>query len=256
MNFAGHDVIDRIRFAGVKTFCPICRSKDEGFLSLPDIYRVSSETFGYEHFGKGEMTSLETYSCAACGASDRERLYACWLQAYYKGPTVVRKKMIHFAPESALSSYIVRSKMFSEYETADLMMEGVSHQVDLTNLSFMDNSYDFFVCSHVLEHVADDLAAIKELFRITRTGGCGILMAPIIIGLSQTLENRLVVDPAERWRLFGQQDHVRLYSHDDYVARIRSQGFRVEQLDQKYFGLWRFKLLGLKASSILYVVRK
>lgn len=256
MSFFWSDAIERIKYIGVKTYCPVCRSKNAGFSPLPDFYRLNAERYGYEHYGKGEMTALETYSCAECGASDRERLYAYWLQYSFKRQGTLAKRMIHFAPEGGLSAYLLQSQLFSEYETADLAMEGVSHKVDLTKLPFSDNSYDFFICSHVLEHVDDDIAAIRELFRITRGGGCGILMAPIIVGLSRTLEDSSITDAGERWRLFGQDDHVRLYCHDDYVEKIRSQGFRVEELDEKYFGTWLFKMLGVKPSSILYVVRK
>jgi hypothetical protein len=44
-------------------------------------------------------------------------------------------------------------------------------------------------------------------------------------GLTQTLEDPSVTDPAERFRLFGQEDHVRIYVEHDFQARIREAGF-------------------------------
>ncbi len=81
-------------------------------------------------------------------------------------------------------------------------------------------------------------------------------MAPIIVGLENTVEDPSVKDEAGRWRLYGQNDHVRLYAHDDYVNKIRSHGFRVEELGESYFGEDVFRSLGLKRTSILYVVSK
>jgi ubiquinone/menaquinone biosynthesis C-methylase UbiE len=126
----------------------------------------------------------------------------------------------------------------------------------MMDMPFEGDSFDLFICSHVLEHVASDDRAIGELYRITKTGGCGILMAPIVVGLARTIEDPSVTDEAGRWRMFGQNDHVRLYAHDDYVNKIRTNGFRVTQLGIDDFGEEAFRLLGLKRTSILYVVCK
>nr|BFD66484.1 class I SAM-dependent methyltransferase [Bdellovibrio sp. HAGR004] len=241
----------------VRTYGPLCQSKNKGLNPLPDFYRQNAEKFGYVHYGKGEMTALETYSCKQCGASDRERLYAYWLRAKQsQDGDCSRKALIHFAPEAGLSTFLKKTALYGRYETADLMMEDVSHRVDLMKLPFGENSYDFFICSHVLEHVDDDAAAIQELYRITKVGGGGILMAPIITDLPRTIEDPTVKDEEERWRRFGQNDHVRLYNRFGYLERIRAQGFRVELLGKDFFGRKLFNKLGLKASSVLYVVYK
>lgn len=237
-------------------FCPTCNRRQAAFLPLPDFYRKSALQYGYIYFGKGEMTALETYSCANCCASDRERLYTLWIdQQIEKGLFSKGTRVIHFAPETALSARLKNSKCF-DYKTADLMMEHVDYKVDLLNMPFDDASFDFFICSHVLEHVESDDQAIKELYRITAQGGCGILMAPVIVGLEHTLEDPSVKDEAGRWKHFGQNDHVRLYAHNDYVNKIRSHGFQVDELGADYFGEEVFTSLGLKRASILYVVRK
>ena len=203
------------------------------------------------------MTALNTYSCAKCGASDRERLYAFWItNELVNNYKLTSGKAIHFAPEPSLSLFIKNLKIFEDYQTADLTMSDVNYHVDLMNLPFPTESYNFFVCSHVLEHVVDDHIAIGELFRITKRGGAGILMAPIFLDVSQTIEDPTVTDEGERWRLFGQNDHTRLYSHADYVARIEACGFHVKQLGETYFSSSIFKILGLKRTSILYIVTK
>nr|WP_190272145.1 methyltransferase domain-containing protein [Sideroxydans lithotrophicus] len=238
-----------------QSYCPVCGSNQVSFLPLPEFYRESSRLYGFEHFGKGEMISLEQYTCNRCGASDRERLYALWIDQQLEKNSLSRSaKVMHFAPEEALSKRL--RQLFANYETADFGMGQVDHKVDLQNLPFADESYEFFICSHVLEHVESDDRAIRELYRITRTGGCGILVAPIIVGLERTVEDPSVKDAAGRWRLYGQDDHVRLYAHDDYVNKIRSHGFHVAELGEEYFGEEIFHSLGLTHTSILYVVSK
>lgn len=246
-----------LRVSKANNLCPVCGSSGMAFLPLPNFYRKSAKKHGYQYFGKGEMTALDTYSCCNCGASDRERLYAYWIQGEIKsGGFAGTEKVIHFAPEKMLSRFIQNSRAFNDYKSADKMMQGVDYKVDLMSLPFDENSFDFFICSHVLEHVPDDHQAIRELYRITKFGGRGILAVPVIVGLPGTIEDPTAITDADRWRLFGQNDHVRLYGHDDYVRRITESGFNVQQLGQNEFGAEVFERLGLKDSSILYIVTK
>jgi SAM-dependent methyltransferase len=235
--------------------CPVCKQADASFAAIPEFYRENARQHGFVHYGQGEMTAHDSYTCKRCGASDRERLYVYWMeQEVAAGRLREGAKVMHFAPEQAMSRLIRASRLF-DYATADLAMKGVDYQVDLMDIPFADGTYDFFICSHVLEHVADDGKAIRELRRITRDGGCGILMAPIIVGIEHTLEDPSVTDEAGRWRLYGQNDHVRLYAHDDYVRKIEDNGFSVDQYGIDYFGAEVYAAMGLKPSSILYIAR-
>ncbi|MDN6856451.1 methyltransferase domain-containing protein [Pseudomonas sp. CAN2814] len=236
--------------------CPLCKTADISFTPLDSYYRDNAKANGYQYFGQGEMTAVDSYSCSACGASDRERLYAYWVeQMIASGRLHEGHRLIHFSPEPALGALIQQKGLF-DYSTADLVMPGVDYHADLMDLPFEDESVDFFICSHVLEHVPDDRQAIRELHRITRKSGVGILMAPIILGLKHTDEEASPCSPEERWRRFGQDDHVRLYAHNDYVQRIQESGFKLKQLGQAHFGAQLFRSLGLKDTSILYIVSK
>lgn len=236
--------------------CSVCECPNIRFLPLPGIYRENAIKHGYLHFGKAEMIALDTYSCSNCGASDRERFYAHWIREQVSNGNLKKgDRVLHIAPEMALSTILRNAGLFF-YETADFAMEGVNHRVDLMNLPFGDKSWDFFICSHVLEHVENDDRAIRELFRVTRSGGMGILVAPIILNLQHTHEDPTVVSESERWRHFGQNDHVRLYAHDDYVQKIKSHGFLLQELGIKELGKDLFARLGLSPTSILYIVRK
>jgi SAM-dependent methyltransferase len=238
------------------SWCPVCGNNQASFAPLPKFYIENARHHGFTHFEKWEMLSLDTYACTNCGASDRERLYALWIdQQIKKNFFSISTRVIHFAPEAALSKKL-KGLSFFDYKTADLLMDNVDYQVDMMDMPFDDDGFDFFICSHVLEHVENDGQAIKELYRITKPRGCGILMAPIVMGLERTVEDPSVKDEAGRWRLYGQNDHVRLYAHDDYANKIRSSGFCVEELGESYFGEEVFRTLGLTRTSNLYVVSK
>jgi len=87
-------------------------------------------------------------------------------------------KMLHIAPEPFFQEMF--SRRFGEYETADLLMKGVDHHVDLQNLPFEDETYDFVFASHVLEHVTDDKRAIREIRRVMKPTGVAILPVPVV----------------------------------------------------------------------------
>ena len=61
----------------------------------------------------------------------------------------------------------------------------------------------------MLEHIPDDKKAMKELYRVLKSGGWASLQVPIKGDITQ--EDLSITDPKERLRLYGQEDHVRYY---------------------------------------------
>lgn len=94
-------------------------------------------------------------------------------------------RVIHFAPEPFLSQRI--RGLFDAYFTADLARWGVSVKADLTRLPFRTGEFDLVYASHVLEHIPDDAAALREIRRILKKGGMAILPVPFY-GLDRTVE--------------------------------------------------------------------
>lgn len=239
--------------------CSVCGSRVNSFGPLP--LDVITHGFSYST-DEAETCNATSYSCPRCGATDRERLYALYIQEYFgRLPLGDTTKILDFAPTPGLSSFIVKlterlPQNFS-YRTADLFMEGVDYRLDIMDMKiFEDSSFDFFICSHVLEHVFDDRKALAELYRILKPGGQGILVVPILLTAREIDEDPSVTDSAERWRRFGQYDHVRLYSKEGFLMRVGSAGFKVQQFNLKHFGRDTFKRYGITETSVLYIVEK
>lgn len=91
----------------------------------------------------------------------------------------------------------------------------------LTHLPLRDGSVDLLVCYHVLEHVPDDCAAMREIARVLSPRGIALLEVPIKIGVDTDEDPSAT--PEERLRRFGQSDHVRWYG-DDFDARLSEAG--------------------------------
>ena len=72
---------------------------------------------------------------------------------------------------------------------------------NLEQLPFRDGSFDVIYCSHVLEHVASDRAAMRELRRVLAPGGWAILQVPII--RETTYEDASITSETGRLAAFG-----------------------------------------------------
>ena len=115
--------------------------------------------------------------CPRCRALERHRIQYLVIDRLLANLDTANLSMMHFAPENFFRDYFAQK--FGNYETADLYMSEVDHQVDLQNLPFDDGSYDFIFASHVLEHIADDQKAIAEIRRILKPNGIAVLPVPI-----------------------------------------------------------------------------
>ena len=163
--------------------------------------------------------------CPRCGSLERHRLLIGFLRErtdLFQAPLSV----LHVAPEYGLQ---LRLGCLSNlhYRSADLDSPLATDRVDLLKMPYPDGSFDVVICSHVLEHVADDGLALREIRRVLVSGGRAILMSPLDGELAETLEDPAVKTPAERHRVFGQSDHLRLYGRD-FAARVSGAGFTVE----------------------------
>lgn len=237
--------------------CSLCLSQVPNFLPLPDnlvrLFNRLEVDYSLEDF---ETLNVGQYSCPSCGAADRERLYALFVRACLQWDGEQPMRILDIAPAPALSHFLSGLAQV-HYRSADLCSPLADDQVDITDMAlYADASFDFILCSHVLEHVPDDAKAIAELYRVLAPGGAAILMVPILLGRDATDEDPAVDDVNERWRRFGQDDHVRMYAREDYLARLRRGGFEVLELDSATFGEGVFRQHGITEQSVLYIGRK
>ncbi len=162
--------------------------------------------------------------------------------------------MLHIAPEVIFESKF-KEYVREGYITADLSKKTVMVKMDITDIQYPDAFFDMIYCSHVLEHVIDDIKAMEEILRVLAHGGNAILLVPISEGLTQ--EDLSITDPKLRLKLYGQEDHVRQYGVD-YIDRLESVGFQVACTTPiDFLNENEIKLMGItKAASDVYYCTK
>ena len=138
-------------------------------------------------------------------------------------------KVLHFAPEQAFYKRFRKLENL-EYTTTDLNSPLADVKADICDLPFPNDSYDVILCNHVLEHIPNDTKAMEELYRVLKPGGWGVFQIPQDLNRAHTFEDDSITDKIERAKIFGQYDHVRIYGRD-YFNKLRSVGFKVEEVD-------------------------
>lgn len=190
------------------------------------------------------------------GTNSLERHRLLWLYLkeetnFFTEPTY----LLHVAPEQCFYGLFKKQKNLN-YLTADLFSPLADVKMDIHHIQYPDHTFDAILCNHVLEHVDDDLQCMRELHRVLKPGGWAIMQVPLDPTRKETFSDPSITDQAERERIFGQYDHVRVYG-TDYPQRLRSAGFEVEEVDySKKLSADAFERFRLPQHEMLYVCRK
>ena len=93
------------------------------------------------------------------------------------------------------------------------------------SLPFEDNSFDLIFCSEVLEHLEDYHAAIKEIYRVLKSGGKFLSSVPSFWPekICWTLSKDYQEMPG---------GHLRIFKKQQIIKDITNHGFKYEQSER------------------------
>ena len=191
-------------YMGNKVECPICGSHYRKFLPY------------------GRVNPRPNALCPSCLSLERHRLI--WIYLKEKTDFFNRKlDVLHIAPEPCFMRRF--EKIHGDrYITADIESPLAKVKMDIHQIPFGENHFDAVLCNHVLEHVADDIKAMREINRVLKPGGWAILQVPFFSPVPEvTFEDPMILGKREREKAFGQDDHVRKFGRD-YASRIGRSG--------------------------------
>lgn len=218
-----------------KRFCPICKNKVRIYLPGPNM-----------RYGA---------ICPICRSAERHR--SLWL--YLKTTTLFDSEsvVLHFAPEPFFNNYFSMQDNI-DYWPVDINPEfsGIRKVVDMTDISFADESFDVILCNHVLEHIVDDKKAMAEMNRVLKKGGTAIITVPYRASMKETFENPEYNTPELRLKYFGQDDHVRIYGQD-IVERLKSVDFDVDVMEiNNNYDEKELDRYGIKKGMVVFMCHK
>jgi SAM-dependent methyltransferase len=198
----------KIKYAGNNVVCSCCKSSFKEFAPFGDNRRKNAW-------------------CPQCESLERHRLL--WM--YFENKTSLYTeplKVLHVAPETVFFNKL-KNQTNIDYFPVDiyphLYPKGTTY-LDILDHEIPDNSFDVIICNHVFQYIEDDKKAIKNIYKLMKPGGWGIMQVPINTSRKTTYEDSSITDPLEREKAFGLKEHVRYYSYD-YADKLRNAGFNV-----------------------------
>lgn len=214
--------------------CNYCNSKTERFLPYKNGNASYSSSIRLLNFIGSDV---ENYMCPNCGCSDRERHLKIYMEATNLIERVRSSRILHFAPERSFSNYLGNYNpevhIFADIESSN----GRYEKIDIEDIPYGDNSFDFVIANHVLEHVIDFPKALSEINRVLKSDGFAIIQTPFSSTLQNTFEDPGISSDELKDFFYGQDDHARLFGSDifklfsNYLTPSTLSHADVESLD-------------------------
>jgi SAM-dependent methyltransferase len=168
--------------------------------------------------------SEAAWGCPECLASPRERFVNFALDNGFL-QLRANARVLHVAPSER--SLVRRFCQAGDYVAGDIAPGRYRHvravELDLT-ADFRCGLFDLIYASHVLEHIPDDMRALRNVYSHLTSGGQFWALVPI--EGTTTREGTPNMTAREREREFGLWDHVRQYGMD-FADRLAAVGFDV-----------------------------
>ena len=174
----------------------------------------------------GETEFIDGWSrklsqCKSCRSLDRHRLLWFYLEKLNIDKST---RILHIAPEPGIYNKL-KDLAGDNYITADIDppeygLFADCQLIDLKNLeSWASNDFDLILHSHVLEHVACNIAyPLFHLHRMLKYTGTHLFIVPFMDGKYQ--ESFCDISPDIRTKYYGWHNHFRSFGSEDIEMHI------------------------------------
>lgn len=162
--------------------------------------------------GYCNSTAFEIYAdrknavCVKCEGSARQR---CLLEVLNEVKTDSWQcySALHLSDEPSIKN------IYHWFDTVEQSIYEFDNSIDLTNIDRGDDTYNIIFCSHILEHIEDDVTAIREMLRVLKPGGTVFIMVP----------QPEIHDVTQDWGFPDPDfyDHYRVYGKD-FITKLEN----------------------------------
>ncbi|MFI7146383.1 class I SAM-dependent methyltransferase [Nonomuraea sp. NPDC050022] len=133
-----------------------------------------------------------------------------------RGADVVAFDMDQSELDSVAAMFVAMDKAGEVPPGAD----GETVQGTALDMPFEEGSFDRVIAAEVLEHIPDDMAAMREIFRVLKPGGTAAITVPSFLPerICWALDEDYHTAPG---------GHVRIYTLAELSAKLKSTGFDI-----------------------------
>ena len=194
----------------------------------------------------GTTSNIYNFACPSCGSHPRHRTLSLFVPKWID---INSHEILHFAPERYLQTTFSRAMEGDNRVTTDITLAGVDCLSNINYLPFGNNSFEYLICIHVLEHIEDDLSAMRELCRVLKDDGVAVICIP------ETDEEETVEfgfeDPkkSHHWRDYGKDVKQRLTDAGFEVNTVTPESLSADCVRYGLSRSERFHLCTPKAAS-------
>lgn len=225
-------LLDRLPMVPKRVQCPACGHRSR-------------------RFEPGGTDGRANARCLRCGSLERHRAFWLFVEARLSSGRRSARILV-VSPDVFMDREAPRRGW--DYLSVDLEPGQAMRRMDLTALDLPDDDRDLLIAYHVLEHIPDDRAAMREIARGLRPGGTALIEVPLE---GDETDERFIDGPmGDLVRHYGQADHVRMYGRRDFERRLEESGLvaRGVRVGDEFPA--QVKTAGLWPDEVCFVVKR
>jgi tetratricopeptide (TPR) repeat protein len=170
---------------------------------------------------------MQNDTCHGCGSRERHRQVNDAIRKF-GNPFTGRRVLANYANSLEKQAFCYGAEKLLNFDIRPV--REVDVQMDIQDMNLISSaSYESFMAIHVLNHVKDDLAALREIYRVLTPGGIALITIPYRDGEhTTTIENitehygseALTKYGVGSYRRYGLSDAIALFSSLFYVKVV------------------------------------
>jgi SAM-dependent methyltransferase len=178
--------------------CPCCGWRGSRFLPFLATGYIAFETL-----------------CPVCSSAPRHRAHRIFYQQHL-GFDQRHGRLLYFAPEHNLHYFRKNPRL--EVKTSNYPARDADYCLDILDMPFDRDEWDYIICHRVIEHLSDDRRGMEAFLKILKPGGFAVISVPMDATVERTIDYGKP-NPLEN-------EHYYYYGAD-FIQRI-PKGFQVE----------------------------
>jgi ubiquinone/menaquinone biosynthesis C-methylase UbiE len=111
---------------------------------------------------------------------------------------------------------------------------------DATNLPFKDSPFELVTMLHVIEHIKNDEAALREIYRVLKKDGTALIVTPNANRFTKLYSVALKVLKRSPYQYPMNTDHVFEYGASDIKSLLKNSEFQNYKIEPIFMKISRF----------------